>query len=347
LLSFESKDIKKLSFDQLPLRNLMDSASRSGTQSSEDQFEKRSDKPDSKINKPLMDRLKSIPARLRNGDPSSTGNPSNLAVLGTEIAPGMPDDDEGIQQQPNHLFFATNTESATAKDEMLNTLPPTSVSRQELRTWAEGKPSPFPISNMFADPPSLPLETHGLISTNDGNSISMGPDQALIDWRAQMLLLAQQNEEKLAIAKEFQRTLALQAITSLPEKLDIAHQSVKDWLGTLTLYLRSIEGFTERHEETIRKKAVEITALKDKYDDLIRMTPEAHQDDLRQIKDKVIVAMQQDMEVLREKGEEARKEVEGKNGNKVEVDRTLERTRELVPVLVGDLIKLEQKLSDM
>jgi chromosome segregation ATPase len=200
---------------------------------------------------------------------------------------------------------------------------------------------------MLAAPPSLPLEPHGLISNNDGNSISMGPDQALIDWRAQMLLLAQQNEEKLAIEKEFQHTLALQAITSLPEKLDVAHESVKDWLGALTFYLRSIGGFSEDHEERIREKEEEIAALEEKYGELMGMTPVAHRDDLRQVKDRVIRAMQRDMEALREKGEEMRKKVEGKNDKRAEVERALERTRELVPVLVGDLIKLEQRLSDV
>ena len=157
-------------------------------------------------------------------------------------------------------------------------------------------------------------------------------------------------------AQEEQDT-ALRTITSLLDPLNIAHTSVKELLEKFTTCFRNIEDFKQSipanimalqdYEKNLNKKEGEIKALENKFDELIQMTPEAQQGELRQVKDKAMLTRQQSLEKLKLKRDNAMGEVEGKNERIAGLEGALGRARELVPELIEDLIKLAPKLRDV
>jgi chromosome segregation ATPase len=191
------------------------------------------------------------------------------------------------------------------------------------------------------------------------NPVGGGGNHALQDYQMQLMLLEQQNKKRLLMAKialEEQDT-ALRTITSLPDQLNIAHTSVKELLENLPAYFQNIEDFKcsiprdietlQGYEEKLDKKEAEIKALENRYNELIQMTPEAQQGELRQVRDKAMLTMQQDREKLRLNRDNTVEEVEGKNGRIEGLGVALGRSKELVPELIEDLIKLAPKLRDV
>ena len=77
------------------------------------------------------------------------------------------------------------------------------------------------------------------------------------------------------------------------------------------------------------------------------MTPEAQQGELRQVRDKAMLMMQEDWEKWRLNRDDTLKKVEEKNGRIKGMEVALQRSRELVPELIEELIKLAPKLLNV
>jgi len=148
---------------------------------------------------------------------------------------------------------------------------------------------------------------------------------------------------------------ALQTITSLPDQLNVAHTSVKKLLGNLPAYLQNIEELkhsipanTETihgYEEDLKKKEAEPKTVENRYNELIQMTPEAQRRELREVKDKAMLTMQQDQDKVRLKRDRTTIKMETKNKKIAELEEALGRRRELVPELIADLTKLAPKIA--
>jgi hypothetical protein len=154
-----------------------------------------------------------------------------------------------------------------------------------------------------------------------------------------------------------EQDIALRKITSLPDQLNIAHTAVKELLEHLPAYLRIMETFKcfipagiealQGFEEDPENKEAKIKALENSYNELIQMTPEAQQGELRQVKDKAMLTMQQDLVNPRRYRDKTMVEVERRNESIAGLEEALGRAREVVPELIEDLIKLAPKLRDV
>ncbi|OBT98228.1 hypothetical protein VE01_03818 [Pseudogymnoascus verrucosus] len=191
-----------------------------------------------------------------------------------------------------------------------------------------------------------------------------GPDNyvrnhALQDYQMHLMLLEQQKKRRLLMAKEAlkEQDTALQTITSVLNQLNIVHISVKELLANLPTYFQNIEDFKssiprdiktlQGYEEKLDEKEAEIKALENRYNELIHMTPEAQQGELRQVRDKAMLTMQQDREELTRDRDNTVEKIEERNGRIEGLGVALGRSRELMPELIEDLKKLAPKLRDV
>ncbi|KFY26473.1 hypothetical protein V493_04063 [Pseudogymnoascus sp. VKM F-4281 (FW-2241)] len=186
---------------------------------------------------------------------------------------------------------------------------------------------------------------------------------ALQDYQMQLMLLEQQNKKRLLMAREEslkafkEQDTALRTIPSVLNQLNIAHISVKGLLANLPTYSQNIEDFKssipryiktlQGYEEKLDEKEAEIKALENRYNELIQMTPEAQQLELRQVRDKAMLTMQQDREGLTRDRDNTVEKIEEKNGLIEGLEVALGRSRELMPELIEDLKKLAPKLRDV
>jgi DNA repair ATPase RecN len=191
------------------------------------------------------------------------------------------------------------------------------------------------------------------------NPVVSGGQLALQDYQMQLMLLEQQNKKRLLMPnkeREEQGT-ALRTFTPLLDQVNIAHTSVKELLENLPAYVQNIQDFKhsipadiqalQGHEENLNKKEAEIKTLENRYNELIQMTPEVQQGELRQVKDRAMLTMRQDWEKLRLNRDNTMVEVEGRTERIAGFERELGRARELVPELIENLIKLAPKLCDV
>jgi chromosome segregation ATPase len=128
-------------------------------------------------------------------------------------------------------------------------------------------------------------------------------------------------------------------------------------LGNLPDYIQNIEDSKnsipadakalKNYQEDLDKKEAEIKALENRYNELIQMTPKAQQAELRQVKDKAMLTMQQDWEKVKLNSDNIMGEVTCKGERIAGLERALGMARELVPELIEDLIKLAPKLRDV
>ncbi|CZR51230.1 uncharacterized protein PAC_01105 [Phialocephala subalpina] len=198
-----------------------------------------------------------------------------------------------------------------------------------------------------------PHQEEELSGTVAHESVGGGGNHALQDYQMQIMMLDNKLMAKTALEKQ---DTALRTITSLPDQLNIAHTSVKELLENLPAYIQDIQDFKrsiprdiealQGYEEKLDQKEAQFKALENRYNELIQMTPEAQQGELRQVRDKAMLTMQQDREKLRLNRDNTVKEVEGKNERIEGLGVALGRSRELVPELILDLLKLAPKLRD-
>jgi hypothetical protein len=353
----------------------MDSPSRSRKRGSEDQLDKQIENSELENTKRSKASLECILEPVLAGDPNFTGKPQHLAVLSHDRALYVSDYDVDLREQQNKKRSMVNSQSRREGEELSCTIAHESIVRQDSQAPVNGNTGQGPIANyhnIFAVPISTRQEDQGIalagepdrpvvrmIPNSLHNPVGGGGNHALQDYQMQLMLLEQQNKKRLLMAKQVQEAqdTALRTITSLPDQLNIAHTSVKELLENLPAYFKNIEDFKhsipadiknlQDYEEDLDKKEAEIKALENRYNELIQMTPGAQQGDLRQVKDKAMLTMQQDWEKLRLNRDNTIGKVEGKNERIAGLERALGRAKELVPELIEDLIKLAPKLRDV
>lgn len=235
----------------------------------------------------------------------------------------------GSENQLDNQIEPDNTKRSKASLECILEPIPAGYPKQQNRMDGQGPITNY--HNMFAVPISTSKEDQGIalarqpvfpgvwINHNDPyNPVIEGEGQAL-DYQFQLLLLEQQSKKR-----QMEQNTALRTITSLPDQLNIAHTSVKALLKNLPTYFQNIEDFRcsipgyietlQDHEEKLDEKDTEIKSLENKYNELIEMTPGAQRGELRQVRDRAILLMQQHREYWRMNRDDAAKEVEKGNG---------------------------------
>lgn len=243
---------------------------------------------------------------------------------------------------------------------------------QDSQTLINGNTAKGPITiypNIFAVPMSTGQEYQGLalagqpdspvVRMNHNGLDNYVGNHSLQDYQMQLMLLEQQNKKRLLMAKEAlkEQDTALRMIPLVLNQLNIAHISVKGLLANLPTYFQNIEDFKssiprdikalQGYEEKLDEKEAEIKALENRYNELIHMTPEAQQGELRQVRDKAMLTMQQDREGLTRDRDNTVEKIEEKNGQIEGLGVALGRSRELMPELIEDLKKLAPKLHDV
>jgi len=341
----------------------MDSPSRSRKRGSKDQFNKQIESLEPENNKRSKAGLECISEPDPASDPNFTGKLPHFAVLSDDRAPYVSDYDVNLREQQNNKRSIMNSQSRREGEELSGTIAHESIVKQDPQTPVNGYTGQGPITRQedqgiaLAGGPDSPV-----IRTNNNslyNPVGGVGNHRLGDYQLQLMLLEQQNKKRLFMAQQEQQEqdTALRTITSLPDQLNIAHTSVKELLKTLPAYFRIIEDFKhsipadikalQEYEGEFGEMETKIKALEDRYNELIRMTPQAQQGDLRQVKDKALLTMQQDWEQRRLNRDNAMRKVEGKNERIAKLEEALERARELIPELVEDLSKLAPKLRDV
>lgn len=266
-----------------------------------------------------------------------------------------------------------NSQSYREGEELPGTIPHESIIRQNSQTPANSNTGQDSITNhhsTFAVPISTRQEDQGKaiagepdrpVGRMNHNSV-YNPAGGVVNhplqhYQMQLMVLEQQKEQRRLMEKALEaQDTALRTITSLPDQLNIAHTSVKKLLENLPAYFEDIEGYKRSirggiqmlqfGEELLVKKEAEIEDLENRYNELIQMTPVAQQEELRQVKEKAILTMQQDREKLKLNRDKTMGEVEEKNQRIAALEGALGRARELVPELIEDLTKLAPKLRD-
>ncbi|KFY19633.1 hypothetical protein V491_04315 [Pseudogymnoascus sp. VKM F-3775] len=243
---------------------------------------------------------------------------------------------------------------------------------QDSQTLINGNTAKGPITiypNIFAVPMSTGQEYQGLalagqpdspvVRMNHNGLDNYVGNHSLQDYQMELMLLEQQNKKRLLMAKEDlkEQDTALRMIPLVLNQLNIAHISVKGLLANLPTYFQNIEDFKssiprdikalQGYEEKLDEKEAEIKALENRYNELIQMTPEAQQGELRQVRDKAMLTMQQDREGLTRDRDNTVEKIEEKNGQIEGLGLALGRSRELMPELIEDLKKLAPKLHDV
>lgn len=191
------------------------------------------------------------------------------------------------------------------------------------------------------------------------------PDRPVVelqDYQVQFLLLDKQNKKRLEMQRlEMQnfsavrdrQDIELEEITSPLNQLTLAHLSIKELLQRLPTHHQYIEDLKvslladiktlESCERDLNKKEAELKSMEDRYNELINMTPETQQGELQEVKDKVMVTMQQDWEKVKLDRDNAMGRVKDTN----EQIAGLKKASELVPELIKDLTQLAVKLHDI
>jgi hypothetical protein len=352
----------------------MDSPSRSRKRGSENQLGRQTEHSQPENTKRSKTSLEGILEPVPAGDPNFTSKPPRLAVSSDDRALYVSDYNVDLREQPNTKRSMMNNQSRREGEGLFGTNAHESIAGQDSQTPVNGNTGQGPITNYhntFAVPISTRQEDQGIalagepdrpvvrMKRNSLNNPSRGGGtHVLQDYQCQVMLLEQLNKRRLLMSREEPNTaIRLQNITSLPNQLNIPHTAVKEFLENLPVYLQSIEDFKlsivadtkalQNYEEDLDKKDAKIKALENSYNELIPMTPEAQQGELRQVKDKTMLTMQQDREKARLNRDNTVEKVEGKNEIIAGLERALARAKELVPELIEDLIKLALKLRDV
>jgi hypothetical protein len=348
----------------------MDSPSRPRKRGSEDQLDNQIENSEPDNIKRSKTSLECILEPISAGDPKFTGN---LPVSGDDRAPYVYDYNADLREQQNRKRLMMTGQPRREEGQLPGTVARESVRRRDSQTPVNGNTGQGPITNdhnMFAVPKSTRQEDQGIalagqpnrpvVRKNHNNRVGRDGNHGLQDYQMQLTLVEQQNQKRLSMekkAREEQDTAALRMITSLPDQLNIAHTAVKEMLENLSAYFQNIEdlkrsiprdiktlqGYEEKHD----KKEAEIKAIENRFDELLEMTPEAQQGELRQVKDKAMLTMQQDLEKLRLNRDNTAETVEGKNERIAGLEGALVKSKELLPELIKDLIKLTPKLRDV
>jgi ElaB/YqjD/DUF883 family membrane-anchored ribosome-binding protein len=323
----------------------MDSPSRSRKRGSEDQPNKQIENSEPKNTKRWKASLGCILEPVPVDDPNFTRKLSPFAVSSDDHALYVSNNDMDLREQQHQKRSMVNAQSRREGEELSGTIAYDSILNQDSRNTGQG-----PITN-YDNILGVPILTR---HEDEGIALA-GRNHTLQDYQMQLMLLEQQNRKHFEARK--QQDAALRTITSLPDQLNIAHTSVKELLENLPAYFQNIEDFKDSilghtkalqdNEEALNKKEAEIKALEDKYNELIQMTPEAQQGELRQIRDRAMLSMQKHWEKLRLDRDNTMEMVEGKNERIAGLEKALGRARELVPELIEDLIKLAPKLRDV
>jgi hypothetical protein len=334
----------------------MDSPSRSRKRGSEDQLGKQIENSEPENTKRSKTSLECILEAVPTGDLNSTGKPPHLAVSSDDRALYVSDYNVDLREQPNMKRPMMNSQSRREGEELSGTIAHEPMVRQNAQTPVNGNTGQGPITNYhntFAVPISTRQEDQGTglardpyrpaVRMNPNSLNNSGGVHQLERYQMQLILLEQD--------------IALRKINSLPDQLNIAHTAVKELLEHLPAYLRIMETFKcfipagiealQGFEEDPDNKEAKIKALENSYNELIQMTPEAQQGELRQVKDKAMLTMQQDLVNLRRYRDQTMVEVERRNERIAGLEEALGRAREVVPELIEDLIKLAPKLRDV
>jgi hypothetical protein len=349
----------------------MDSPSRSRKRGSRDQLGKQIDNSEPENTKRSKASLECILEPIPAGDPNFTGKLPHLTVLSDDHALYVSDHDVDLREQQNKKRSMMHSQPRREGEELSGTIAHESIVRQDSQTPVNGNTGQGPIINYHVSISTrqedqgiaLAAEPGRLVGRMNHNSqynpVVSGGQLALQDYQMQLMLLEQQNKKRLLMPnkeREEQGT-ALRTFTPLLDQVNIAHTSVKELLENLPAYVQNIQDFKhsipadiqalQGHEENLNKKEAEIKTLENRYNELIQMTPEVQQGELRQVKDRAMLTMRQDWEKLRLNRDNTMVEVEGRTERIAGFERELGRARELVPELIENLIKLAPKLCDV
>ncbi|KAH8587538.1 hypothetical protein B0O99DRAFT_747523 [Bisporella sp. PMI_857] len=306
-----------------------------------------------------------LAAQMRNSEPGNTQrSKANLDYILAPIPAG-----DSAEQDMKRLMAAAQPHQ---EEELSGTLAQKFVSRQDSQAPFDGNTGQGIITsyhNTFAAPMSTSQEYRGLALARQLGSPAArmnhnSPDNSdrrarsweMQDYRMQIMLLEQQNRNRLSMATTAPKgqDTALQKITLLLDQLNITHTSVKELLAKFPAYIQHFMSSVPRdinilqsYDEKLDQEEAEIKALENRYNELIQMTPEAQQGELRQVRDKVMLTMQQDREELRLDRYNAARIVEEESGRTGGLRVALMRSREVVEELIEDLMRLVPELRNL
>ena len=345
----------------------MGSPSRPRKRGSEDQLDNQIANSQPENTKRSKTSLECILGPIPASDPKFTGK---LPALSNDRALSVHDYEVDLREQQNRKRLVMADKPWREEEE-----PSDSVAhfcRQHSQVPVNGNTGQGPVTNypnMFAVPMSTRQEDQGIVLAGypDPPAVAInrsGPYPAgrvethpLRDYQIQLMLLEPQNHKILLMPKEAreEQDTALRTLTSLPDQLNIAQTAVKELLENLPAYFRNIEDFKQSMPEDVKtlqvceveldRKEAEIKTLENRYNELIEMTPGAQQEALQQVKNQAMLTMQEDREKLKLDRDNAIEKVEGKNKRIAGLEGALGRSRELVPELIEDLMKLAPKIA--
>ncbi|KAE9377676.1 hypothetical protein N431DRAFT_554032 [Stipitochalara longipes BDJ] len=308
------------------------------------------------------------------GDPNPSGRPPRRAASNDDGTLNVSVDDGDSRGQQNPQRTMSNSQSRTEGNELSGTISNVSIVGQKPQTPISGKTGktatgPINGHTAFPAPTSTRQEDQGIVlaappvvrTNHNGLDSGVGGirNLALSDQEKRQKMFTEhrmRNRELLKKKAEDDRDTALRMVTSLPDQLNIAHISVKEVLSNFTTHILLIKDFKNSitddtawlnfWEMELGKKEAKIKALENIYNDLIPITPPGLQGEQQQLKEKSMLTMQENLEKVRLMIDKSIKEIREKNERLAASEKALARSREMVPQLIEDLMKLAPKLSE-
>jgi len=343
----------------------MDSPSRSRKRGSQDQLH----------NQDVFSQPENI-KRSKNSLESILEKFPEVIVLDDDpdSAPYVPDYGVDLHKQQNKQMSTIYRPTRREGEELPSTVTQESIVKQDPQNPVNGNTGQGPVTNN-RDTLANPIWTRQLDQgtahagglnrpvirephDSPHDTVGQGADHASQDYQRQLKLVAQQNEKRLMTERQTQQSqeTIMWMIASLPDELNVAHKAVKALSENIPVYIEAIKILKQSvpvdikalqgYERDFNNKEVEIKALESRYNELIRMTPGAQQEELRQVKDRAMLTVQQEWEALRLKRDDIIREIEEKNERIAGSERGLERATQVMPDLIQDLIQLEPKLQN-